>query len=604
MDKITEDWNLYEEGIKYNNQLYRQNEIDYYDEMDAVEAFFSGDQWRNVEGDDLPKPVFNYIKRALTFFVASLTSSNTTINFEAVEHSNNPEENAQDEAMVEMLNTEIDNILEKMKFENRLRDLLFNAGKTGDACMHFYFDSEEEEYRVKGRIKSEIIDGANVMFGNANNYKVEEQPYIIITGRDIAKNLQEEARLYREDVNISDDKEYQYMTGDNGEVEVESDKYGKALYIIVYRKKKVTEEVTREDGTVEKVTKTKVFASKGVKGDYIYQDIDTGLSCYPLCWMNWEKEKNSYHGKGMVIEMIPNQIAINKMFAMVIYHLMLTAFPTAIYDADKISSWTNQIGAQIPVTNMQTGDSIRNMAGYLEPAQMSNQIIIGLDNLIKYTKECIGITDVNMGSIDPKNTSAIIAVQKSSVVPLENIKSNMYEFIEDMGKILMDMIGTKYGLRKVLTKDGETRTLEEFDFSILKDKWLNVKADVGNTAYYSEIASMQTLDNLLNAGQIDIVEYLERIPDYMIPRKAELIDEIQKRLGMQSADEEMAQRQQYEAMAQYFETLPSEIQDELNRLTDAEKEQAVMEMMAKDIPQDNTEEVAMQDMIMSEVQNG
>ena len=64
--------------------------------------------------------------------------------------------------------------------------------------------------------------------------------------------------------------------------------------------------------------------------------------------MNWDRQKNSYHGKGVVIEMIPNQIAINKMMAMVIYHLMLTAFPTAIYNEDKIAYWTNQIGAAIP----------------------------------------------------------------------------------------------------------------------------------------------------------------------------------------------------------------------------------------------------------------
>jgi hypothetical protein len=202
MKNNTRDWDLYEQGIKYNTQLYRQNNIDYYDEMDAVEAFFSGDQWRNVKGDDLPKPVFNYIKRALQFFVASLCSSNTTINFEAIEHTNETEEETQEEVMADMLNIEIENILEKMKFENRIRELLYNAGKTGDACMHFYFDPSEESYEGKGRIKSEIVDGANVMFGNANNNKVEEQPYIIIVGRDLASNLTEEAKQYKNDIEI------------------------------------------------------------------------------------------------------------------------------------------------------------------------------------------------------------------------------------------------------------------------------------------------------------------------------------------------------------------------------------------------------------------
>ena len=46
-----------------------------------------------------------------------------------------------------------------------------------------------------GKICAEMVDGSNVMFGNANNNEVEKQPYIIIVGRDLAKNLQEEAKM-------------------------------------------------------------------------------------------------------------------------------------------------------------------------------------------------------------------------------------------------------------------------------------------------------------------------------------------------------------------------------------------------------------------------
>ena len=40
------------------------------------------------------------------------------------------------------------------------------------------------------------------------------------------------------------------------------------------------------------------------------------------------------------------------------------------------------------------------------------------------------------------------------------------------------------------------------DFSVLKDMWYTVKTDVGESSYYSEVASLQTLDNLLNNGMI------------------------------------------------------------------------------------------------------
>ena len=50
-----------------------------------------------------------------------------------------------------------------------------------------------------------------------------------------------------------------------------------------------------------------------------------------------------------------------------------------------------------------------------------------------------------------------------------------------------------------------------------------MKLDVGASAYWSEIASVQTLDNLLMQGKIELVDYLERIPEGYISKRAELI---------------------------------------------------------------------------------
>jgi len=52
---------------------------------------------------------------------------------------------------------------------------------------------------------------------------------------------------------------------------------------------------------------------------------------------------------------------------------------------------------------------------------------------------------------------------------------------------------------------------------------------VGASGYYSEIATTQTLDNLRAAGVLDVVQYLERVPEKLIPKKAELIAELKKR---------------------------------------------------------------------------
>jgi hypothetical protein len=346
----------------------------------------------------------------------------------------------------------------------------------------------------------------------------------------MVKNLQEEAKKFREDQqdidSIESDKNYEYQMGDNAKIEVDADEYGKALYIIVYRKDKKT-------GTIK--------ATKSVETAYIYEDIDTGLTRYPIAWLNWEKQKNSYHGRALCTGLLPNQIFINRMFAMVMYHLMMTAFPKAVYNADYIDQWDNEIGSAIGVSGMDLNAPIKNIAGYLEPGNMSAQITQVIDMALQYTKEMLGISDAAMGQIDnPKNTSAIIAVQKSSAIPLENPKANLYEWIEDIGHVLLDMIGTYYGQRPVVMdvpsqdpQTGQQTTQKQvvmYDFSQFKDLWLKVRADVGEASYWSEIQTMQTVDNLLEQGHIDFIQYLERIPDEYIPQKAQLISEIKENM--------------------------------------------------------------------------
>ena len=72
-----------------------------------------------------------------------------------------------------------------------------------------------------------------------------------------------------------------------------------------------------------------------------------------------------------------------------------------------------------------------------------------------------------------------------------------------------------------------------------------MKLDVGASAYWSEIASVQTLDNLLMQGKIELVDYLERIPEGYISKRAELISKYstpQIPQEMPQADVNMPQR--------------------------------------------------------------
>ena len=560
----TKDWELYQAGVKYNNALYG-NEKNFYDVIDANLRFSSGDQWHGVKAEGLPKPVFNIIKRVKQFKIASLKSDSVTINIEPMEYRPDEETEAMQSSIhkTELANAEIKNVLEKIDYNSKSRSLLSDGFDTGDFCLHFYWDNNTEPFKnyedsIKGSIEAEIIDSTNVLFGNPNTRIVEKQPYIIVVGRDFVKNLREEfienggkkelANSIKPDSNTSD------MAGDNGKLELDNEEYGKALYIIKYYKKD-----------------RKVYANKSVENMYIYEEKETKYNYYPIVFNNWEEVKGSYHGRSETTGIIPNQIAINKMFAMVIYHQMLTAFPTAVYNADKVENWTNEIGAQIPVTNLSANESIKNVAGYLEPANMSTQIMNAIELAMQYTKETLGVGDASLGNVTMNNASALIAVQKSNAVPLENVKAAFYEFTEDCGRVILDMMATNYGIRPVVVSENGERYVENFNFDELKNMWLHVKADVGASSYFSEIASLQTLDNLLNTGLIEFVDYLKRVPDEIIPNKQELINDIEAK--------DIYKQALYNLMQQYMMGLPPEQQQYLQSMQPDQMEREVLTMM-------------------------
>ena len=546
-------WKLYEEGRNYNNRLVPNQ----YSLVETNTEFFAGNQWLHLPDTPamrgLPKPTFNILKRVASLFIASLTSSGVTLRYEPLAYYDGTGSSDPQSQEVRIANAAAKNLLEKFRFDYRVREALFDGAKSGDYCAHFYFDPEAMPYGgafglEKGEIRMELVDGINVMFGNPNDCAVESQPYILIVGRDTVEHLKREQALWGGQGEIDPDGDNGGMTGIGGKTELGGGEGGKALYVYLYTKKE------REDGRVT------VHVTKATKTSVVYQDVDTGLSRYPIAWGNWEKQKNQYHGRALVTGLVPNQIFINSMFATAMRHLQLMAFPKTVYNADMISAWSNEVGQAIGVHGLQPGQSVSQVAYNLQPAEMSNQIFTLIDKAMTYTKECLGATDAQMGTAKAENTSALIVLQTNAQVPLENIRAGLYEWVEDIGAILLDMMGTYYGKRPIvvereflepLTKAGgapiidaktgqmtmerrKRKVVERFDFSCFKQMWLNVSCDVGATTYFSEIALTQTLDNLRREGALDLIQYLERLPDQHIPAKQELIEELKARQGKEA----------------------------------------------------------------------
>ena len=601
-DYLRDAWKYYEYGRIYNNNLTPNQ----YTIFNTNNEFFIGNQWIHMPDNEamrrLAKPTFNIIKRVTSLFVASLTSSNTTISFEPLSYQSDGE-------AASFATAEVRNLLEKFKMDYRIRDALFDGAITGDYAAHFFWNPEARPYggafgEYKGEIEMELIDGINVMFGNPNCREVEKQPYILIVGRDTVENLKREAEWWRKNpstavpavplplgkggemagqmtcppclkgdvsaadrgIHITADAETYNFTGIGGKTEIhgDDDKTGKALFVYLYTKVwKDEQAINPKTGMVEIRKVQTVHVTKATRHCNIFEDVDTGLSRYPLAWGNWQKQRNQYHGRALVTEIIPNQIFINQMMAMVFRHLQTQAFPTKIYNADLIPNISNEVGTAIGVRNLQPGQQIGEVISTIPAANMSAQIIQAIDLCMAYTKECLGATDAQMGNVRPDNTSALMVLQNASEVPLENTRAGLHEWVEDIGAILLDMMGTYYGRRPivrekmmeepVLGADGRQlidpmtgkpastkvtrRVVEEFDFSIFKHLWLNISVDVGATTYYSEIAMVQTLDNLRRDGTLNIIEYLERMPDKLITRKQELIESLKKQANLPVSNE-------------------------------------------------------------------
>ena len=92
---MIKEYELYQNGVAYNNSL----EPSFYDEVDCNWDFVYSKQWRNAKLDsDKPAPVFNYLNRFATFFIASIMSSNPKVKFASVVDDDTDDTYPQDES--------------------------------------------------------------------------------------------------------------------------------------------------------------------------------------------------------------------------------------------------------------------------------------------------------------------------------------------------------------------------------------------------------------------------------------------------------------------------------------------------------------------------
>lgn len=496
---------------EYQKMLGYNTAVNLDETVRANENFFIGKQWEGVDAKGLPTPVYNFLKQVVLFSVANITTDNIKMQATPLACERTPEDV---ERVAEIVNKEFDRLFEFNRVPNLVREYMRNAAVDGDSCLFTFWDETVDAgFGLRGGIRTEIVDNMRVGFGNTACRDPQKQPYILIERREMTKELRRAAQE-------AGSPRWNDIQPDTENHNTDSYKNSSERSTVLLRMWK-----NRKTGTV--------WACEVSGRVMLREPWDMGLRLYPVTWINWDYIPDSYHGQALVTGLIPNQIFVNKLFAMSMISLMTSAFPRTVYDKTRIPKWNNAVGAAIGVN----GGDVSGVAKIIDPAQISPQIAQFIQTSVDYTRQFLGATSAALGETRPDNTSAIIALQRAASIPSEITKQNLYKSIEDLGRIYLDFMAAYYGKRKVQVsmpdvgsdilafagKDPEELETVLFDYGILNDMPMALKLDVGASSYWSEMASVQTLDNLLMQDKITIEEYLERIPDGYIPKRQELI---------------------------------------------------------------------------------
>lgn len=489
----------YHQAQSYNQEC---NGGSLYERVRQNENFFVGNQWEGVNAPDLDKPVMNILRRVVSYFVSSIVSDDVGAELSVFGGASD-----EMELSLKIVSEEITAVIENTKAKAKNRDIIRNAAVDGDACLYINFNPTADTGQdALGGIEVEVLDNTDVYFGNPQVWEVQRQPWIIVQSRRLLEEARDEGR------------ENGIPEAELLEIGSDDDPYG---INTEQEKGKVTvlTKFWKQDGVV--------WFCKAAGPVLIKKPERMDLKLYPLAWLSWEKIKNSYHGQAAVTGLIPNQIFVNKLFAMCMEHVKKMAFPKVIYDRRMFpEGYTNRVGEAIGVV----GPPSDAVAKGVSMPDMSSQVMQLIDKVIDYTRDTMGASDAALGNVNPDNTSAIIAVQKASAMPLELQRMAFYQFVEDYIRIFIDFMRVRYGVRQVTYEDESGQAIQTLlDFGVIDRMHYKLNVNIGASTYWSEIMQMQTLDNLMTRQIIsDPALYLESIPAQYLPNKQKLLNHIKE----------------------------------------------------------------------------
>ena len=527
-------WGLYEKGRNY----HRITGI--YTDTDKNYRMYNGDQWEGAKLGDVEPVQKNFIKPIVKYKVSVVHDNLYAIVYSSMNYENRAFRQ-QAERYCSMLNRYAANIWERDKMDFKGRRITKDAAINDEGIIYVNFDQE------KMTPVNEIIKKNDIYYGNENDDDIQNQPYILIRKRMPVSN----AIDFAVNEGVSQDM-LQFIVGDNDVF----DESGEAAKREVDDMVSIIYKMYKKDGTVRFSVATRYVD--------IVEDVDTGLSLYPVAHFVWEEKEGSARGEGEVRYLIPNQIEVNKTEMRRVLTVKLQAYPQKIVDISKVANPNvlNTVGGTIR-TNGTPVEDVHKIVGTIPPAQMSPDVVKLQEDLINVTRDLAGAGDTATGQVNPESASgrAILAVQQASQAPMTEQKESYKNFVEDVARIWLDhlIVYSENGveMEEEITDPAtgeETVQMVNVPQSALQQLQAMVKIDITPKSVYDRFAQEQTLENLLMNGLFnpqrigEFEAYVEALDDDSVAPKAKLqgiikrMRDDQKKIAMIDARAKMMQQ--------------------------------------------------------------
>lgn len=527
-------WTLYEKGRNY----HRRTGI--YVDTDRNYRMYNGNQWEGAKLGDVEPVQKNFIKPIVKYKISVIHDNLYAINYSSQNYENQAFRKTA-ERYCDLLNGYASRVWEKDKMDYKGRRITKDAAINDEGIVYVNFDRE------KMHPVNEIVKKNDVYYGNENDDEIQDQPYILIRKRMPIVNAIDLALAE----GMSDSK-VPFIVGDNDTFE----ESGEAAKIELDNMVTVVYKFYKKDGTVR--------FSIATRWVDIAEDVDLGISLYPIAHFVWEEKEGSARGEGEVRYLIPNQIEVNRTEVRRVLTVKYQAYPQKVADVSKISNpgALNRVGGTI-TTNGQPVDDVHKIVGTIPPAQMSPDVVKLQEDLINVTRDLAGAGDTATGQVNPESASgrAILAVQQASQAPMTEQKESYKNFVEDLARIWLEYLiayaENGVDLEETVTNPRtgeETVKIVKVPQSALEQLQATVKIDITPKSVYDKFAQEQSLENFLTNGLFSIQRigelkaYVKSLDDDSVAPKIKLLEVIEeienerRRIAMIEAEAQIMQQ--------------------------------------------------------------